>query len=226
MIPSSALGIAFIVGCLAPGVLFVRVAEKRGAWFGRSGIFEVTLLAAIGAITTGLASLGVLALADVIGVLELKDFATDPEHFVLTHPAGSLAGAVAIAALSGLLAWGAAWSQSRGSDPRFTIDRNTTVWQAVFDVDFNEPKKKEPNKPMPILTVDMQNGDRYRGRLASMTPQFVDDRELALMRAERWSVEEDKWISVPDGSLVVMRERDVHTIAVRYSQPTAEPESG
>lgn len=223
MIPSSALGVAFIVGCLAPGVLFVRVAEKRGAWFGRSGVFEITLLAAVGAITTVLASLIVLALADVIGIVDLEVFAAGPQNYVFAHPAGSLAAAVVIAALSCLFAWVAAWSQSRDPDPRYTIDRSLTVWQVVFDIDFEvNAKKKETKKRMPILTVEMKNGVRYRGQLASMTPEFVDNRELALMFPERWSPEKGEFLTFGGGPLIVMRESDVLTISVNYTD-TAPP---
>jgi Family of unknown function (DUF6338) len=103
VIPASLVGLVLFAATLGPGFLFVLVVERRRLRVERSQLLEAAEVLSIGAVSSGLAALTVIAIADRTGWVA-KSGLHRGRHYFIDHPVRSLTALLAAFVLSCALA--------------------------------------------------------------------------------------------------------------------------
>lgn len=87
MIPSTAIGLAITIAAFSPGYVYLAYARRRTPRADRSSVEEVAAFILGGAVASGLASVAVLALGEVVPfLLRLSDWSRLGGSYVADRP--------------------------------------------------------------------------------------------------------------------------------------------
>src|SRR5437588_3070987 len=111
MIPGTFLGVAILLGVIAPGYAYLRVAERRGVRPGRSPVLELAELAVSGTIATVASVVVVLFIGSILDnvFVDLAVWARSGSTYVANNATSAARCAAAVFILSLIVAGGMAW---------------------------------------------------------------------------------------------------------------------
>lgn len=171
MIPETLVGLALFAAAVGPGYLYVRIAERREPRQERTQLFEAAELLVIGASTTAVTVLAVLALAELVGFIDTVELTKEPGAYLVTEPARILPAVVLTLAGSYGGAWGVAKVVHRRSTAE--IRPNDSGWFGAFERD-------RPKDSGILGTVELRDGRLIMGVVRSATTEQTTDRSITL----------------------------------------------
>lgn len=172
MIPANLVGLLLFVLVLAPGWLWVRVAERRQVRPDRSALLEAAELVVTGVIFTTAAAVVVVGIGVGVGWLpELRAVTMSGSTYVQDEPYRTAGVVAMVFALSLVAAYGTARLVYRGKEA--SLVPAGSVWQDVFG---------EGGEGRPIfVSTSLVDGRVVDGYLYSYsTDASGGDRDLAL----------------------------------------------
>ena len=208
MIPGNLVGLLLFVLAVAPGWVWVRVAERRQVLPDRSTLLEAAQLVATGVVFTTAAAIAVLGIGTGVGWLpDLREITAVGSTFLYEEPYRSGLTLVAILGLSLVGAYGAARIVYRGQEP--SLVPAGSVWRDVFG---------EGGAGRPIfVSTTLVDGRVVDGYLYSYsTDADGGDQDLALQEPIHvWSGEPAQRMRVP-AHRAVLRAEQIVAMWVRY----------
>jgi hypothetical protein len=136
--PTSALGVAFYVFALFPGVAFIFAREGHQPAVKRTALRETAALVFVSAICDAIVA-ALVATASIWWTdlrTRLRELAAGDLRWVQDHLAASIFAAIGTAALATLLGYllGSEWANKRGLNRiwRSAIPRDTSAWTRLF----------------------------------------------------------------------------------------------
>jgi Family of unknown function (DUF6338) len=215
VIPASLVGLVLFAATLGPGLVFVLVVERRRLRAERSQLLEAAEVLSIGAVSSGLAALAVIAIADRTGWIG-KGGLDRGRHYLIDHPVRSLTALLAAFVLSCALALAAGrivtWRL------RSTLRPGRSVWYEVFS-------KRGDN--MVRVTAELRDGRRVMGFLKDYTIDmaFPAERQIALHEPIYVQRPTDlKPNRLPDRVLILQADELLY-VGARFEKPQAPPQS-
>ena len=219
MIPGTLLGVLFLAGCLVPGFVFLRAAERRRAPLARSSLIEAVELATIGAATSLVAAMLVLGVGRSLHAIAPKALVRDSGTYFVLHPFRGLGSVLVTFLLSCLLAWLAALvafaREPASFEPAGTTWLNV-IWGRLAPHDYV------------AVRVELTDGRRFVGKVLNFTAQFDASRELALGRPLGVQVRAGEPVQPIDADFILLREDKIAHIVGSYRdlqpfQPASPP---
>lgn len=208
MIPGSFVGLLLFVLAVAPGWLWIRVAERRQVRPDRSALLETAELVATGVVFTTIAAIAVVVVGTGVGWLpDLREVTAVGSTFVHDEPYRSGLTVVAVLGLSLAGAFGAARFVYRGREA--SLVPAGSVWRDVFG---------EGGEGRPIfVSTTLVDGRVVDGYLYSYsTDADGGDRDLGLQAPIYvWSGEPPERVRVP-AHRAVLRAEHMVAMWVRY----------
>lgn len=208
MIPANLVGLVLFVLVLAPGWLWVRVAERRQVRPDRSALLEAAELVVTGVIFTAVAAAVVVAIGNGKGLLpELRDVTASGSTYAQDEPYRTAGTIVIVFALSLAAAYGSARLVYRGKEA--SLVPAGSVWRDVFG---------EGGEGRPIfVSATLKDGRVVDGYLYSYsTNANGGDRDLGLQAPIYvWSGEPLKRMRAP-ADRTILRAQQIVAIWVRY----------
>lgn len=208
MIPANLVGLTLFVLAVAPGWVWVRVAEKRQVRPDRSSLLEAAELVVTGVIFTAVAAALVAGIGNRIGwIPELRELTARGSTFAQDEPYRIGATAAIVFALSLATAYGTARLVYRGKDA--SLVPAGSVWRDVFG---------EGGKGRPIfVSAALEDGRVVEGYLYSYsTDSEGSDRDLALQAPIYvWSGEPLQRMRAP-ADRTVLRAEQIVALWIRY----------
>lgn len=174
MIPGTLLGLVALAAALGPGFVFVRRAERHNNRPSQSQLSELVEMVVIGGALSLVAAGVVLTAVDITDCIETAELRADPAEYILNEP-------LRIFLAAGLfygLAYAGAYLMARITyrDSSAVIEPGVTGWGHAF-------WKGLPDKETPVLvTVELKDGRRVTGGLASFTVGSEENREIVLVQ--------------------------------------------
>ena len=216
MIPANLFGLVLFVLILAPGWLWVRVAEKREVLADRSPLLEAAELAVTGVIFTVIAATMVAWVSNRAGWLpELRVVTARGSAYVQQEPYRT-AGVVAVVFILSLVAaYTTARFVYRGKEA--SLVPSSSVWRDVF---------REGGEGRPIfVSATLTDGRVIEGYLFSYsTDGEGGDRDLALQAPIYvWSGEPPSRIRLRHAHRTVLRAEQMAAMWVRYDWDRSQP---
>jgi hypothetical protein len=214
VIPGTLLGVLFLAGCLVPGFVFLRAAERRRAPLARSSLIEAVELASIGAATSLVAAMIVLGVGRWLQAIEPKALVRDSGTYLVLHPFRGLGSVLVTFLLSCLLAWLAAFAiffrKSKSFEPAGTTWANV-IWGRLSDEQYVAAR------------VELTDGRHVVGKVLNFTAQFEPNRELALGRPLGVQAGADKPLEPLDADFLLLREDAIANITGSYRVVSETP---
>lgn len=218
MIPANLVGLLLFVLVLAPGWLWVRVAERRQVRPDRSALLEATELVVTGVISTAVAAVAVVGVGTAVGWLpNLHTVTAAGSTYVQDEPYESAVAVAAIFVLSLAGAYGIARLVYQGSEP--SLIPAGSVWRDVFG---------EGGEGQPIfVSTTLVDGRIVDGYLYSYsTDPDGGDRDLALQAPIYvWSGDPPQRIHAP-ADRAVLRAEQMVAMWVRYDWDRTKTRTG
>ena len=94
--PDTLLGLAVFAAAVGPGYVFLRIAERWTPRRDRSTLHEAAELVVVGATTTAIAVLAVLALGEAADKIDASQVVANRSNYLIQEPTRSLALLVAV----------------------------------------------------------------------------------------------------------------------------------
>lgn len=214
MIPANLIGLVLFVLVLAPGWLWVRIAEKRQVRPDRSPLLEAAELVVTGVVFTAVAAAVVVAVGNGNGWLpELRDVTASGSTYAQDEPYRTAGAAVIVFALSLAAAYGTARLVYRGKEA--SLVPAGSVWRDVFGVGGE-------GRPI-FVSATLEDGRVVDGYLYSFsTDADGGDRDLGLQAPIYvWSGEPPERMRAP-ADRTVLRAQQIIAMWVRYDWDTDE----
>lgn len=208
MIPTNLVGLVLFALVLAPGWIWVRVAERRELRAERSSLLEAAELVVTGVIFTAAAAMLVAWIGDETGRLPgLRAITASGSTYMQERPYSAAAAGAAVFVLSLAAAYVVARFVYRGKEPAITPAGS--VWRDVFVRGGRDTRV--------FVSVSLVNGTIVEGYLFSYpTDSPGSDRDIALQKPiYTWSGEPPKRTEVP-ADRAVIRSEQVVAMWVRY----------
>jgi Family of unknown function (DUF6338) len=208
VIPDSFLGLALFAASLGPGYLYLRIAEQRAPRQSRSPLVEVVELVVVGGLTSLVAALIVLSLADAVGLLDTHALARHGSHYLVHEPIRTLASLIATLALSYSLAALTALLVHRKHEA--LVQPGGNGWVAQFW------QRRPSPQHAAVVTLELRDGRKATGVLSGFTVELDESREIALRRP---IVIQPSARSAPiesNDDFLIFREADLLCVSGRY----------
>jgi hypothetical protein len=207
VIPSTALGVVFVVAAFGPGYLYLRVAEQRSSRHERSGLVEAVELAVVGAFTSTVALLGVVALFDWCHVIDAHLFSARPHVYLAHHPLRILWILATVLAV----AYGIAYVAARIVHRQPATIRAATAWSEGFGA-----ARWSDKEVIVRATVELRDGRKIEGTLTGHSTEVAENRELLLTAPLRVEAAPGVTPETLSDSLMVLREVDILAVSGRF----------
>lgn len=127
--PESVVGLLLLFAALAPGFVWVRVAERRTAQPERSTLLETAQLVSVGGLCSLASAALALWVASELGVIDVGAVQRQGATYALLHPLRAFVVLAAAAVVALLLAWVAARLAYSGERPSL---HPGTTWRQVL----------------------------------------------------------------------------------------------
>lgn len=213
--PTTLFGILLFLAGIGPGYVYVRIAERREPQVQRSALLEAAGLLVIGGLTTGVAALIVLVVADKTDQVDLEALVRRGTNYVATDPIPVLVAAL----VTLLLSYGAAVSLAlivyRGK--KASIYPNRSVWwQTIGEAKDTGGAKdtREAKATRPVFaTLELKDGRVVDGYVHAYTIDMDSDRrDISLQRPifvrAPWQIKRTAlgvdYLVVPDSEIVYL----------------------
>jgi hypothetical protein len=161
--PTSALGVAFYVFALFPGVAFIFAREGHQPAVKRTALRETATLVFVSAICDAVVAVSI-AIASLWWAdlrIRLHEVVSGDLLWVQKNPAASIVTAIGIALIATLLGYllGSEWADKHGLDRiwRSAIPRDTSAWTRLFN--------EAPEDALVEVAVVLKSGEWVGGTL-------------------------------------------------------------
>ncbi len=217
MIPSTVVGLVILAATAAPGRIYERRAEQRAPRPQRSTTSEIVELIVIGEMATLAAVLVVLLVTQLTGTIDVGDLIDHPRRYAGDHPAPIVISSIGALALSYAAADAAARFFYPVSSPE---ERRQGGGFSPHSIWYDVLWESRPSRRHgAVATVELKNGFRITGVVASFTAEDADNRELALREPIAMKAPGGDAVRFEGGDFVLIREGAIRFIAGRYTFP-------
>lgn len=208
MLPANFVGLLLLLAALAPGYVYVRVAEQRRSRPDRSALLETAEFLVIGAASTTVAVLVLVALAERTDdlVIDLPRWAREGSTYLEVRPyaVARSVGAV-LGGACGLAYLGARFIH-RGQPPNLVP--GVTVRAAVF-----EPAGRPGRRAW--VAVHRKDGSVIEGYLLAYPTGGSDAQEIALQKPIGLTPSGDRRSLVAGVDCVLVAAEEITMVGVR-----------
>lgn len=172
-VPSTFVAVVVLLFAIAPGYLYRKVLRRYVLQDDRSAAVELVELFAIGALTTLMTVIGVLAIGELNGVLLSPREAVQPSYLA-GHPWEVLFSAGAVMLSSSLLCacWG--WLTGRRSGSKMSRVHEGTTWTQVLT---HQDSDREP-----YLAVELTDGRLVEGFPFAVSVEDQQDKRFIALQ--------------------------------------------
>ena len=191
---------------LAPGFVYIRIAERRRPRANRSSLAEAVEMVVFGAGLSLVCAFVVLLIATATDLVNWEALVTKPRDYVADYPIRFAVPVMAVLAMSYALAALLALAVHRSpavSHP------GVTVWQQAFWHD-------KPEDSDAFATIVLRDGTEITGIVRAFTQQMADNRELLLAGPFARARPGDRGPVQVEEDFLVVREDDVSLIQGHY----------
>lgn len=206
MIPDNAVGLLLFVASLAPGYVYTIISERYEPRGERSALMEAVGLVLVGALSSAVALLVLLIVAQATGFLDLRRALEHGKDYLANEPVKVLVSLVAALLLALAFAVIAAWFVHRKQKP--SLRPNRPVWLEV------ERKAREGANPA-FVAIQLRDGRVLEGFADAYSVVTAGDerRDFALQAPVYLRASMDakrvKWgntasVVVPDSEIVFL----------------------
>jgi Family of unknown function (DUF6338) len=222
VLPDTLLGLVLFTAAAGPGYLYVRLSQVREPRYERTTLEEAVEFVVFGALASGVAVLAALSFGELTGLLDTKQLADGPRHYITTEPVRALAALVLVLGVTYGLVWLVTTKllHRDGAD----IRPGETGWYAAFH-------RFLPADHGVYGTVQLRDGRAIAGLIVAYSIEADESREIVLSKPPNGPL----WLRTPEGrsveledTFIVLEGPDIYAVSGRYTRlkSTTEPATG
>ncbi|MET1075091.1 MAG: DUF6338 family protein, partial [Umezawaea sp.] len=174
MPPSTVAGLVFLVAALSPGLVYHRMLTRFLPRDSRSTVVELVEMATAGALTSIVACVAVLGVAELVPALVSMDELTGDPAALRSHAWGVLLSTTLALAVSFGLAVLAGWSWVRKSGKAPSRIKEGSAWSGVLS-------RKRDGTPA-FLAVELDDGRLVEGVFRTVSVAEDPARDALALR--------------------------------------------
>ncbi len=206
MIPSTLLGLLVFAASIGPGYVYVSIAERRQPRTSRSGLLEVAELITVGGLTSTVALLLWLLVAEASDWVDLAGVSKGATAYAVTHPGRTLTFLFVVLATSYSFAWQGARFAYRH---RAAVIAPGSVWSHVLSDD--------DHRRFVYATAELRDGRSVFGQVESFTlDEDREMRQISLGPPIKVRTGDEPWKTLADQDRLVVKDSDVMLLSVDY----------